>query len=299
MRLFCFGLGYVALALARRLTAHGWTVAGTVRKEEKRAALAALGIEAIVFDGIRRMKDPRAALDGASHVLDSIPPDGRGDPALLFHAEDIARTAGLMWAGYLSSTVVYGDTGSAWADERRLPRPTAERGRRRADAEKAWLHLQRQRHVPAHVFRLAGLYGPGRSALDRVRDGTARKIVKPGHLFSRVHVDDVVATLLTSMAKPNPGAIYNVADDAPSPGHDVIDYACGLLGVAPPEPEPFEEAALSATAKSFYAEARRVSNARITQELGVRLAYPDYKKGLRAILAAEEDHHGDTETRSA
>ncbi len=283
-RLFCFGLGYVALTLATRLLPRGWSVAGTSRDPDKRAKLDRLGVSVSAFDGARPMADAAEALSGATHVLSSVPPDSRGDPVLRFHADDIAALAPA-WIGYLSATSVYGDAGGGWVDERMIARPTGERGRRRADAEMEWFDLHRGDGLAVHVFRLAGIYGPGRSALDRLRDGTARRIVKPGHVFSRIHVEDVAATLAASMAQPHPGAVYNVCDDEPAPGSEVLEYACRVAGVAPPPAEPYDEAILSPTARSFFADGRRVSNARIKRELGVALAYPDYRAGLDALLA--------------
>ena len=284
-RLFVFGLGYSALRLARALIADGWSVAGTCRAPAAREALRDEGIDAHLFDRAQELDRP--ALDGATHVLSSVPPDEAGDPVLDAHGDDIARIPGLKWAGYLSTTGVYGDRGGARVDETDAPRPTSERGRRRVAAESAWLGLHRAHGVPVHVFRLAGIYGPGRSALDQVRAGTARRIVKPGHAFSRIHVDDIVGVLLASMARPDPGAVYNVCDDEPAPSSDVIAHACRLLAVAPPPETAFDAAALSEMSRSFFAENRRVANDRIRRDLGVRLRYPTYREGLAAILAEE------------
>ncbi len=239
-----------------------------------------------LFDRGRPLDDPAAALDGATHLLGSVPPDGEGDAVLDHHAADIAGLRGLAWAGYLSTTGVYGNRDGGWVDETSELRPTGPRQRRRAEAEARWLALWREHGVPVHVFRLAGIYGPGRSALEAVRAGTARRVHKPGQVFSRIHVDDIVAVLRASMARPHPGAVYNVCDDEPAPPEDVIAYAAELLGVAPPPLVPFEEAELSPMARSFYADNKRVRNERIKAELGVRLRYPDYRAGLRALLAA-------------
>ncbi len=283
-RLFCFGLGYVALTLATRLLPLGWQIAGTSRHAGKRDKLAALGIATYEFDGALPMADAAEALAGATHVLSSVPPDSHGDPVVRFHADDLVALAPA-WVGYLSATSVYGDAGGGWVDERMIARPTGERGRRRTDAELEWFDLYRGCELAVQVFRLAGIYGPGRSAFDRLRDGTARRIVKPGHVFSRIHVDDVAATLAASFARPAPGAVYNVCDDEPAPASEVLEYACHLAGVPPPPAEPFDEAALSPSARSFFADGRKVSNARIKRDLGVALAYPDYRKGLEAVLA--------------
>jgi nucleoside-diphosphate-sugar epimerase len=284
-RLFCFGLGYTALALARRLMAEGWQVAGTTRTADRRASLAATGAEVHLFGRDRPLPDPAAALAGTTHLLTSIPPDEIGDPVLDHHLADLRRCATLRWVGYLGTTGVYGDRGGAWVSEADTVAPTMARTRRRAAAEERWL----QSSLPVHVFRLAGIYGPGpgRNALEAVRAGSARRIVKPGQVFGRVHVDDIVQVLCASIARPNPGAVYNVADDEPAPPQDVIAFACQLLGVAPPPEVPYEEAELSPMARSFYADSRRVCNARIKRELGVRLRYPSYREGLRAILEQE------------
>ncbi|MCG5242024.1 SDR family oxidoreductase [Azospirillum doebereinerae] len=286
-RLFVFGLGYTARVFAERARADGWRVAATCRSEEKRAALEAQGIEAFLFDRGRPLADAGAALDGTTHLLVSVPPDQKGDPVLDHHARHLADLRTLDWGGYLSTTGVYGDTKGEWVGEAAWLRPTGDRQKRRVEAERGWLGLYRQYGVPMHLFRLAGIYGPGRSALDSVRDGTAKRVDKPGQVFCRIHVDDIATTLLASVAKPTLGAVYNVADDLPGPSHEVVDYACRLLGVEPPPLVPFEQADLSPMAASFYADSRRVKNDRIKRQLGVTLAYPDYRAGLDAQFAAE------------
>lgn len=287
-RLFCFGLGYSARALARRVRADGWRVAGTSRDDATCAALAADGIEAFPFATDRPLADAAGALARATHVLGSIPPDPDGDPALLHHRADLIALPGLRWIGYLSTTGVYGDSGGATVDESAPLRPTNERSRERVRAEADWFALKRDHGLPVHVFRLAGIYGPGRSALDQVRTGTARRIDRPGHRFSRIHVDDIAETLIASMARPNPGAVYNVCDDEPTEPARVVEEACRLLNVAPPPLIPFADAAktMSAMALTFWRDNRLVSNRRIREELGVRLRYPDYRAGLRAVFEA-------------
>lgn len=281
-RLFCFGLGYSARTLAERLLAQGWQVAGTTRSADKAAALAAAGIEAFLFGRGRPLADPGAALAGTTHLLSSVPPDRDGDAVLDRHRAEIAALPELLWVGYLSTTGVYGDREGGWVDEGSPLTPSGERGQRRLAAEQAWLALPGH---AAHIFRLAGIYGPGRSALDSVRAGTAKRIDKPGQVFSRIHVADIARVLEASIARPNPGRAYNVCDDAPAPPAEVVEYACGLLGQKPPPLVPFELAELSPMARSFYADSKRVSNRRIKEELGVTLAYPDYKTGLEALLA--------------
>lgn len=285
--LFCFGLGYTAGALAARLLAQGWSVRGTSRSEQKCAELAEQGISAWVFDRDRPLADPAAALAGVTHVLSSVPPDQVGDPVLDHHGADIAaRAPALQWAGYLSTTGVYGDRGGGLVDETSDRRPLSVRGARRVAAEDGWCGLWRDHGVPVHLFRLAGIYGPGRNALATVKRGQARRIVKPGQVFSRIHVDDISAVLEASMARANPGAAYNLCDDEAAPPQDVIAYACKLLGTDPPPEVAFEEAELSDMARSFYAENKRVANDRIKRELGVTLTYPDYRAGLQALLEA-------------
>jgi len=295
-RLFCFGLGYCALALARRLLAEGWSVAGTTRTQDKAGILAAEGIEAFLFDRGRPLDDPATALAGTSHLLSTAPPGpevepGMGDPVLGHHRSDIAALESLTWLGYLSTTGVYGDRDGGWVDEDSELTPTGERGRRRVAAEEAWLDLWERDALPVHLFRLAGIYGPGRSALDSVRNGTARRIDKPGQVFSRIHVDYIASVLQASIARPRSGAAYNLSDYEASPPQEVIAHACELLGRDAPPLVPFQEAQLSDMARSFYRDNKRVSNARIKDELRVALAYPSYREGLRAILAEMDEAH--------
>lgn len=285
--LFCFGLGYCATDLSRRLAAKGWSVRGTSRSEEACENLAAQGIQAWPFDRDRPLADPAAALDGISHILSSVPPDAAGDAVIDQHGGDIAALSGsLKWAGYLSTTGVYGDRGGELVNESSELHPSTIRGERRVSAESGWCKLWRDHVVPVHLFRLAGIYGPGRNALATVKGGQARRIVKPGQVFSRIHLDDISTIVEASMDRPNPGAAYNLCDDEAAPPQDVITYACEVLGVDPPLEIPFEDADLSDMARSFYAENKRVSNQRIKHELGVTLAYPDYRAGLRALHQA-------------
>lgn len=281
--LFCFGLGYSATVLARQLLAKGWRVTGTCRSRDRQVELSRLGIEAHLFDRDHRIGNLGALLEPATHLLSSVPPDERGDPVLDSHRADIdAASQRLSWIGYLSTTGVYGDRNGGFVDEMSELKPTGERGRRRVAAEQGWSAL----HQPAHLFRLAGIYGPGSSALDTVREGRAKRIAKPGQIFSRIHVADIARVLEASMARPHPGAAYNVCDDDPAPPSDVIAFAAALLNVPPPPEVPFEQADLSPMARSFYDDNKRVSNSRIKRELGVALQYPSYRTGLPAILAA-------------
>jgi nucleoside-diphosphate-sugar epimerase len=286
-RLFVFGLGYSAQVFARRLRARGWRVAGTTRSPEAATALRAEGVEALLFDRGHPLIDPAAALAGTTHLLAGVPPDEAGDPVLDLHGPEIAACGSLAWAGYLSTTGVYGDRGGDWVDEDSALEPTSARATRRVAAERAWLDLHRDRGLPMHLFRLAGIYGPGRSALGQARAGTAKRIHKPGQVFSRIHVDDIATVLEASIARPHPGRAYNLCDDNPAPPAEVVARACALLGLEPPPLVPYEAAGLSTMARSFYRDNKRVSNRRIKEELGVVLAYPDYRAGLAAILAAE------------
>lgn len=282
--LFCFGLGYSATWTARALLAQGWRVAGTCRSEEKRQALSALGVEAHLFDRAMPLEGAARLLNGATHLLSSVPPDDKGDPVLELHEGDISRYFEGVWIGYLSTTGVYGDAKGGWVDEDSPLAPTGERGRRRVLAEAGWRALPN----PAHVFRLAGIYGPGSSAIDSVRAGRARRIVKPGQVFSRIHVHDIAQILIASMNRPNPGRVYNLCDDDPAPPSGVIDLACDLL-CRPRLPDtPHDAADLSPMARSFYEDNKRVRNDRIKRELEITLKYPSFRQGLPAILAGEQ-----------
>lgn len=284
-RLFSFGLGYTAQALAARLQGEGWDVAGTTRDASHRRDLAARGWQVHLFD--RDNPLPASALSGTTHLLSSVPPDDAGDPVLDRHAADIAALGGLAWAGYLSTTGVYGDREGGEVDETAKRHPASQRGRRRVAAEDGWLDLWRDNGIPLHIFRLAGIYGPGRNALETVRAGQARRIRKPGQVFGRIHRDDIVQALCASMARPNPGAAYNLADDEAAPPDEVIAHACALLGVEPPPLQDFEAVkdSLSPMALSFYGESKRVSNRRIKDELGVTLNWPTYREGLKGLLS--------------
>jgi nucleoside-diphosphate-sugar epimerase len=277
-RLFCFGLGYSARALCRRLRDEGWHLGGS-----SRTAGSIDGIDVVAFDGTAPMADAAKVLRGVTHVLVSAPPDVDGDPVLRHHLADLRALPGLAWVGYLSTTGVYGDRQGAWVDEDSDLTPTTDRGRRRLAAERAWLASG----LPVHLFRLAGIYGPGRNQLVSLRAGTAQRIDKPGQVFSRIHVDDIAAVLAASIARPASGRAYNVCDDEAVPPAEVVAHAAHLLGIEPPPLVPFDKATLSPMARSFYAESKRVSNARIKAELGVTLAYPTYRDGLAALLRDE------------
>lgn len=287
--LFCFGYGYTSDYLGHALMAQGWKVSGTTRDSEKRKELRARGINAYLFDDEVPLPDAQYILRDVTHILVSTPPDDHGDPSFGLYAQDILAMPHLCWLGYLSTTGVYGDRAGGVVDENSEIRPSTIRGSRRARAEEQWLSLlQHGHHVPVHVFRLAGIYGPGRSALDSVRAGVARRIDKPGHAFSRIHVEDIVQILRASIAQPQPGHAYNVCDDVPAPSHEVIDYACQLLGLTSPPLIPFDKVDLAPITQSFYADNKRVRNDRIKQELGISLRYPSFREGLLACLEAEK-----------
>jgi nucleoside-diphosphate-sugar epimerase len=288
-RLFCFGLGYTAEALARRVRPRGWHVEGTARTPEGVDRIAALGLDAILFDGTAPAPEATGAIASATHLLISAGPDDDGDPTLRHHGRDIAAAPRLKWIGYLSTIGVYGDSGGAWIDETAMPKPGSERTRRRLAAEDDWLAFGRTCGKTVQVFRLGGIYGPGRSAVDDLRAGTARRIVKPGQVFNRIHVEDIASVLLAAAEGRGSHAVYNVTDGTPSPPQDVVAHAAALMGISAPPEIPFERAPLSPMGKSFYAENRRVSNRRLAEDLGVTLAYPSYREGLTAILADTGD----------
>ena len=286
-RLFCFGLGYSAQRVARRLAARGWHVGGTARTTAGAENIAGQGYEAFVFDGHSPGAGVAAALERATHVLVSAPPDADGDPALRHYAADLERAPSLSWIGYLSTVGVYGDSQGAWIDETMPVKATSERGRRRIAVEQDWLALGARRATRTQIFRLAGIYGPGRSAIDRLREGNAHRIVKPGQVFNRIHVDDIAAAVIAGIDGRGAAQVYNVTDDEPGPPQDVITYAAELLHMPPPPEVPFEDAQLSPMAASFYADNKRIRNDRLRQELGVALQFPTYREGLRAILAGQ------------
>lgn len=283
-RLFAFGLGFSAQALAARLAAEGWEIAGTARDVGKIGQLATLGFEMVQYSGEAENSTLPNALRGTTHLLHSIPPGPEGDPVLAQYRDQIAALPSLEWIGYLSTVGVYGDQEGRWVNETTEPRPNSARTEARVEAEKAWLEFGKQMGIPVHVFRLAGIYGPGRCVFDKLKAGTARRINKDNQVFSRIHVEDIASVLEASMAHPRAGAIYNVADDEPAAPGEVVAYAAELMGVPPPPEVDFEEADLTPMARSFYEGSRRIGNERIKSELGVKLRYPTYREGLAALL---------------
>lgn len=281
--LFSFGHGYTAQALAERLIPQGWRIIGTTRSADKFGSIASTGVEPVLWPGT----DVEPLLSEADYLLISAGPGPEGDPVLAGLRDEIARIAPrLGWCGYLSTTGVYGDHDGDWVDEDTPLTPSTERGQKRVDAEAAWQAIP---GLPLHIFRLAGIYGPGRGPFAKVRKGTARRIIKKGQVFSRIHVEDIAQALELSMGQPDPGAIYNLCDDDPAPPEDVIAHAAELLGLPLPPAVDFETAEMTPMARSFYAESKKVRNDRIKEALGWRPAYPDYRSGLAALLRAEED----------
>lgn len=282
--LLSFGHGYSAQALGRVLIPLGWHVIGTTRDAENLPAITGQGAEAMLWPG----SDMSGALARATHLLISAAPDESGDPVLNALREKIATATDLQWVGYLSTIGVYGNHDGGWVDEDTPLTPATGRGQLRVEAEAAWQALAAETGMPLHIFRLAGIYGPGRGPFAKVRRGTARRIVKKNQLFSRIHVEDIAQVLLASINRPDPGRIYNVCDDNPAPPQDVIAYAAQLLGLPVPPAEDFETAEMTPMARSFYAESKSVRNSRIKEELGVALRYPTYREGLKALLDREK-----------
>jgi len=278
-------MGFCAEVLASRLKPEGWTIVGTSRSEARIRELADCGYRAVTFSGV----EATGILSTSPlYILVSAPPDDAGDPVLQAFGERLSTTARtIVWVGYLSTTGVYGDRQGAWVSEESTAQPLSERGRRRLKAEDDWLSWGRSNAVPVQVFRLAGIYGPGRNQLVSLQEGSARRIEKQGQVFSRIHVEDVATVLQASMRLPKPGRIYNVCDDEPAPPQNVVAYAAHLMGRNPPPLEPYEQArsTLSPMSASFYQESKRVDNGRMKTELGVRLAYPTFREGLSALQA--------------
>lgn len=280
--LLSLGHGYSARALAARLLPQGWRIIGTTRSREKLDEIAATGVEPMVWPG----SDLSPLLQEVPNLLVSAGPGPEGDPVLLDLQDEITAAAPhLRWVGYLSTTGVYGDHGGDWVDETTPLTPSTRRGAARVQAEAAWSAIP---GLPLHIFRLAGIYGPGRGPFAKVRKGTARRIIKPGQVFSRIHVEDIAQALDLSLAKPQPGAIYNLCDDDPAPPQDVIGHAAALLGLPLPPAVDFDKAEMTPMARSFYAESKKVRNDHAKAALGWQPIYPDYRSGLAALLGADD-----------
>ena len=274
--LLCFGFGFSAAALAALLDRRDWTVTGTSRSDAGVSNIRAAGFHAVRYDQLFHI-----AYD-VTHVLISVPPDADGDLVVkTFGVEIFGRAKQFQWVGYLSTTGVYGDHAGAWVEEETPLTPNTERGQRRVAAEASWCTLHPD--LPVHVFRLAGIYGPGRNALVSLRQGKAQRIIREGQVFSRIHVDDIAGILMASIERPNPARVYNMADDLPAPPQDVIAYGAELLGLPVPPDIAFADAELSPMARSFYADSKRVRNDRVKLELGYRFKYPDYRVGLQSL----------------
>lgn len=286
--LFVFGLGYSASAIGALLRQRGWEVAGTVRSSAKFEALKSQGFTPLLFSDAENVGH---ALEKATHCIVSVPPRDDGEPVLAAYAEALRSTPALRWIGYLSTIGVYGDLKGAWADENTPAAPETGRGGARIAAEAAWAAFCHERRIPLDIFRLSGIYGPGRNPLARIRRGEAQRVIKEGQVFNRIHVDDIAQTVAAAIfqQRQEPVArLFNVADDEPAPPQDLILYAASLIGAPPPPEIPFESAALSPMARSFYSGNKRIRNDKIKRELGVLLKYPTYRDGLRALLANSE-----------
>ncbi len=282
MRILVVGLGYSGAALAALAAAEGLTVGITSRNP---AAAAPPGVSLVPFAAAA------PAIAACTHLVVTAAPDEAGDPTLAAHGPAIATAAGLRWVGYLSTTGVYGDRGGDWVTEASEPSPSSDRGQRRVDAEQAWVAAAGP-HRAVDLFRLAGIYGPGRSVLDDLRAGRARRVSKPGHAFGRIHRDDIAGAVLAAIRQdPPPGRrVFNGADDVPAESADVIAEGAALLGLPAPPLLPYQDAlpGMSPMARSFWADNRKVASAVTQQVLGRRWRYPSYREGLRAILAAEQ-----------
>jgi nucleoside-diphosphate-sugar epimerase len=288
--LLIFGYGYTARFFAQAMQSDFSQIIGTTRQPQ---AQQHDRVKLLRFAGVETDPALQSAVRDAEAILVSIPPDDQGDPVLHVFSDLLRKNKKLRWLGYLSTVGVYGDHQGGWVNEQTPLAPRSDRSRRRVEAEQAWLDLGQEAGLPVHLFRLAGIYGPGKNALVNLRQGTAKRIIKPNQVFNRIHVADIARVLKASWQNPQPWSLYNVSDDAPSPPQEVIEYAAQKMSVPLPAAIPFETAtlspmALSPMARSFYAENKRVSNALMKQALGVTLSYPSYREGLDALYAAGE-----------
>jgi uncharacterized protein YbjT (DUF2867 family) len=287
MKIVIVGLGYSAGFFARAALARGWQVTGTSRSAEKAGSLSAQGIPTLIFGGFAVSRRLETAIAEADAVLVSTQPDENGDPALACLSGQLAAAPNLRWIGYLSTIGVYGNHDGAWIDETATCRPTSERSKQRLAIDEAWLAFGEKTGKPVQIFRLSGIYGPGRNAIVNLRAGTARRLVKPGQVFNRIHAEDIAGVLMASLERPRNGAIYNVTDDEPAPAQDVVAFAAELISIAPPPETPFDSGKLSPMAASFYGENKRVSNALVKSELAYAFRYPTYREALRVLVKSE------------
>jgi nucleoside-diphosphate-sugar epimerase len=284
MKLFGFGLGYSAQTLVREHGAHFSQISGTVRSAEKAASLRAVGIEAYAYAGGEPGPELQAALKRADGLLVSAAPDEKGDPMLRQWDQALHRADALKIVVYLSTVGVYGDYGGHWIDETDAPNPLSERGQRRIRAENVWSDFGIRKGVGVQLHRLAGIYGPGRSVLDDLKEGTARRIIKPGQVFNRIHVSDIAGASMAGLMHPHISGAFNICDDEPCPPQDVVCFAASLLGIAPPPEVPFENAQLSEMGRSFYSESKRCANRKLKAVLGYQFRFPTYREGLQSLL---------------
>jgi len=285
MRLLVFGLGFSASHFVRLHGDKFASVAGTFRSTEAVAGITSLpGVERLPFDGLASTSAIEGAIANATHILTSIAPDAADDPVLRLFGDGLRRAPDLSWVGYLSTVGVYGDAGGAWVDETAPIRPTLERNAVRARVEQDWRAFGAGRGVDVQVFRLSGIYGPGRNAVVNLRRGTARRIVKPGQVFNRVHVADIAGAVMAGIGRPKAGPFFNVTDNEPAPPQDVVAYAAERMGVAPPPEIAYDAAQMSPMARSFYGENKRVSNRLMREALGHEPLYPTYREGIGACL---------------
>ncbi|WP_029062139.1 SDR family oxidoreductase [Labrenzia sp. DG1229] len=286
MRLFVFGVGYSSTAFVEEVRGRFEWIGGTTRSMEKADALRKLGVEPFLFNGEAKGDGIAEALQQATHVLISIAPNETGDPVLNHYAGDIA-SGKPDWTGYLSTVGVYGNHDGAWVDETTACKPVSRRSVQRVEAEEAWLKFATEHDLPVQIFRLSGIYGPGRNTFENFKKGKARRLVKPGQVFNRIHVADIANALSLAIKRPVT-RVFNITDDEPAPPQDVVAFAAELLGVAPPPEIPFETADLTPMARSFYGENKRVSNKRVKEELGYSFKYPNYRVALEDLLQPKQ-----------
>lgn len=278
--LLVFGPGYTARPIMERAKRAGWHVSASYRSPEGRSALETAGYCAVPFEAAALAENQTA-----THILTSIAPPASGDPVLATWGPWLRKQDGLQSLHYLSSTNVYGDHGGDWVDEKTPPTPSLERGIRRVAAEKNWQQLAEKLSCGCFIYRLAGIYGPGRNALNSLKIGKARRVIKNGQVFGRIHLADIEAAIWAAATGSHRGGIFNLADDLPCPPQEVVEAAAKMLGMEPPAEELIENADMSSMARSFYAENKRVKNEKTKHELGLELSYPTYKEGLKALLA--------------